>query len=253
MLSPHPSDTFRTFGHQLIARWRFAPILLATTVACTGCGGRLEHDAPRGSGGNDGGTGGTATGGGVGGGAAGGTGTCGGVGGATGGTGTGGGVGGATGGTGTGGGVGGGATGGSTGGGPITCPATCSSTAGSLFYFSSLVQTSDALVGRWQICTDAGKAFATKPADAIGVEFVSPTVINDKISHGDAYYLVAGPGGAIRGVGSSYLATYTIIFDGFAQVLMSSGNGYFARYSPCPEQIELTAGSGGPTVIAAMD
>jgi hypothetical protein len=227
MLSPHPSDIFRTFGHQLIARWRFAPILLATTVACTGCGGRLEPEAPRGSGGNNGGTGGTATGGGVGGGA--------------------------TGGTETGGGGVGGATGGSTGGGPITCPATCSSTAGSLFYFSSLVQTSDALVGRWQICTDAGKAFATKPADAIGVEFVSPTVINDKISHGDVYYLVAGPGGAIRGEGSSYQTTYTVFFDGFAQVLMSSGNGYFARYSPCPEQIELTAGSGGPTVIAAMD
>jgi hypothetical protein len=226
MPSPHPSDTFRTFGRQLIARWRFAPILLVTTVACSGCGGRLEPDAPRGSGGNDGGTGGTATGGGVGG---------------------------ATGGSGTGGGGGSGATGGSTGGGPVTCPATCSSTAGSLFYFSSLVQTNDGLVGRWQICTDPGNAFATKPADAIGVEFVSLTVINDKVSRGDVYYLVKGPGGAIRGVGSSYQVTYSILFDGIAEIFVNAGSGYFARYSPCPEQIELTTGSGSPTVIAAMD
>ena len=136
----------------------------------------------------------------------------------------------------------------------MTCPATCSSTAGSLFYFSSLRQTNDTLGGRWQICSDAGKAFVNKPADAIGVEFVTRMVINDRAVAGDAYYLVAGPSGATRGTESSYQTTFSIAFiDGLANIFVGKSDGYFARYSPCPEQLELTTGSGGPTLIAAMD
>jgi hypothetical protein len=136
----------------------------------------------------------------------------------------------------------------------VTCPATCSSTAGTLFYFSSLQQADATWSGRWRICSDAGKLFAGKPADAIGVEFVTRTIHNDRALEGDAFYLVAGTAGATRGAGTAYRTTYRIIFSsGTINVMMDAGNGYFPRYSPCPEQVQLTGNSGDSTLIAAMD
>jgi len=166
------------------------------------------------------------------------------------------GTGGDTGGTTGSGGVSGTTGSGGTGGAslPQTCPATCDTPAGTVYTFSSDVDVATALTGKWQICSGSGNTFHAPP-DVIGVEYgpasVQPRAYGTAIG-GDLFYLVAGANGPERGLGFDYQLTYDVTpgGPGWYQLNMhptpNSGFGGSPRYSPCPEEFEISGGSAAP-------
>ena len=144
---------------------------------------------------------------------------------------------------------------------PPTCPATCETPAGTVFTFSSPEQATTALTGVWQICTGSGRTFPTAPADAIGIEYgpASPqaTAYGSTIG-GNMYYLVQGAAGPVRGAGFDYQLTYDVtpLGPGSFQLNMhptpNSGFGGGFRYSPCPQEFEISGGSVSPADRAIL-
>jgi len=138
---------------------------------------------------------------------------------------------------------------------PQTCPATCDTPAGTVYTFSSDVQAAAALTGQWQLCAGKGNTFPTAPSDTIGVEY-GPASVQQRAYGtaigGDMYYLVAGPNGPQRGAGFDYQLTYDVtpLGPGSFQLNMhptpNSGFGGSPRYSPCPQEFEISGGSAAP-------
>ena len=201
----------------------------ATTILSQACGGRIEPGTQGVGGGGSGSatsgaSGGSTSGSGVGGSGTGGSGA--------GGSGTGGsGVGGS----------GGNGPGGTGGSGPAgTCPSTCNVAAGTVYEFGSVDEVYAALVGRWQICNTLGKPF-DRPSDAIGIEYAPPEPDGSR----KLYYLVTGPSGPVRGSGFAYQQTYDVspLGAGFqinTHPDSTSVRRSTFRYSPCPEQFQIT-------------
>jgi hypothetical protein len=123
-----------------------------------------------------------------------------------------------------------------------SCPATCGTPAGLV---ATLVTPSDVYAvigGSWQVCGSAGTAFGA-PADAIGLEF---DPVSGTPASGNAYYLVSGPTGPVRGSGFAYQLTYDVSGGGASGPLQlnvhptpNSGWGGSIRYSPCPMELEI--------------
>lgn len=170
------------------------------------------------------------------------------------------------------GGHGGGATGGmsgttppGTGGGP-SCGATCATPAGAVKPLTSVQAIYAAVEGTWQICSDMADwtAFGA-PSDVIGIEFgpgSSATTPNGWTVGGDAFYLVQGASGPVRGTGFDYQLTYSVadettVDGGFqfnlykAPTIFTAGGAI--RYSPCPTELQLgifvSSGSSNTTVL----
>jgi hypothetical protein len=144
---------------------------------------------------------------------------------------------------------------------PSTCPATCETPAGTVFTFSSAEQATTALTGVWQICAGSGGTFPTAPADTIGIEYgpASPqATASGSTIGGNMYYLVRGDGGPVRGAGFDYQLTYDVtpLGPGALQLNMhpapNSGFGGSFRYSPCPQEFEISGGSVSPADKAIL-
>ena len=145
-----------------------------------------------------------------------------------------------------------------------SCSATCGTPAGVETKFTSTQQIYAAVEGKWQFCADAGVwGELGAPSDAIGIEFgpgSSAAASNGGgwTVGGDAYYLVQGPTGPVRGTGFAYQSTYSVAdvtaVNGTFQFNLYSGPGRFTpghvRYSPCPKELVLGfIGSGSPLVV----
>lgn len=128
-----------------------------------------------------------------------------------------------------------------------SCSATCSTPAGTVQALHSVDEIYAALAGTWQFCTDTATWNAVGPSDAIGIEFgpaSSVPMSNGPTVGGDAYYLVQGATGPVRGSGFNYQLTYDVSPVGQSFQLNihpapNSGFGGSIRYSPCPTELQL--------------
>lgn len=138
---------------------------------------------------------------------------------------------------------------------PPTCPASCSTPAGTVYAFTSTEEIYIAMAGQWEICAGAGRTFPTAPADTIGVEYTlgsaTPTA-NGSTVGGNMYYLVQGAAGPERGAGFDYQLTFDVSPEGPGQwqlnmhPMPNSGFGGSFRYSPCPREFQISGGSANP-------
>ena len=127
-----------------------------------------------------------------------------------------------------------------------TCPATCSTPAGTVRTFHSDADTWAALIGVWQICSGAYSMFADAPADTIGVEFALPHTdlpYDAAATRGNMYFLTRGQSGLARGGGFEYQQTYEVV-GGWLNCYQYYDSGYAFRptYSPCPREWKLDDG-----------
>jgi hypothetical protein len=144
---------------------------------------------------------------------------------------------------------------------PPTCPAACSTPAGTVYAFTSTEEIYAAIAGLWQICAGAGRTFPTAPADTIGVEYTpgsaTPTAGGSTVG-GNMYYLVQSATGPVRGAGFDYQLTYDVSPEGPGQwqlnmhPMPNSGFGGSFRYSPCPREFEISGGSVSPADRAIL-
>lgn len=86
------------------------------------------------------------------------------------------------------------------------------------------------------------------PSDVIGIEFGPPSTAPTASGEtgGDAYYLVQGSSGPVRGSGFAYQLTYSVWQESaqsfqFNIFMFPSSNSLAGslRYSACPSEIEL--------------
>ena len=124
-----------------------------------------------------------------------------------------------------------------------TCPATCSTAAGTVQFFASDADTWAALLGVWQICSDAHSIYAGAPADTVGVEFAPPHTdlpYDAAAILGNLYFLTNGPSGPVRGGGFDYQQTYDV--DRGTVYCHQFYNSFYSlrlTYSPCPREWKL--------------
>jgi hypothetical protein len=144
------------------------------------------------------------------------------------------------------------------------CAATCGSSAGEVADVATVHEFFDRIVGSWLICEGGHGAFGTIPSDAVGVEYAAPAPFEaayGTILQGKMYFLVDGEQGPLRGSGFDYQLTYDVGLgpedaERPSQLNMhptpNSGFGGSFRYSPCPEQWEISGGSVGPGERAVL-
>jgi hypothetical protein len=124
-----------------------------------------------------------------------------------------------------------------------TCPATCSSPAGSFATSASDYELAAELIGVWRICDGAYGIFFA-PSDVIGVELAPHPSAGPLV--GDLYLLTQGPSGPVRGAGFDYQLMYSID-DGvlYCHPTYNSGFSVGMKYSPCPRQWHMDNGWSG--------
>lgn len=131
-----------------------------------------------------------------------------------------------------------------------TCATTCEDAATSIHNLNTLDEFYSHLVGRWLICSGGANTFQ-KPADAIGVEYEAPELVDSpyggKLWQGNMYYLVDSKDGPVRGKGFQYLLTYDVSPQngGFLSRLNmhpapTSVIPAMFKYSTCPRQWLIT-------------
>jgi hypothetical protein len=121
----------------------------------------------------------------------------------------------------------------------------CSTPAGTIQPLKTLPDVYAALEGKWRICTPTFVG-SVAPADAIGLEFgagsSTPTPKGSSVG-GQAYYLVQGPAGPVRGQGFAYQLTYDVSPEGAGYFQLNihpspnSGFGGSFIYSPSPREL----------------
>jgi hypothetical protein len=150
--------------------------------------------------------------------------------------------------------------------GPPGCGATCATPAGTVQPLNDYASVAAALEGRWEFCT----AWPTSvPGDALGIEFDTASVIQmgpdggATLEGGNAYYLVNGPSGLVRGAGFAYQVTYDFEQSTTGTIVSTqvdihptpnSGFGGSIRYSPCPRELELdfVDPGTGPSILVPV-
>jgi hypothetical protein len=124
-----------------------------------------------------------------------------------------------------------------------TCPATCSTPAGTLQSLNTDAGTWAALVGVWRICSGPRSLFADAPADTIGVEFAPPHTdlpYDAAATLGNLYFLTWGASGPVRGGGFDYQQTYDVDRGTvYCHPYYNSGYSLYPAYSPCPRELKL--------------
>jgi hypothetical protein len=95
-----------------------------------------------------------------------------------------------------------------------------------------------------------------RPRDAIGIELEMTTVVSDKASKGNLYFLVAGADGPIRGNGANYQSAYDLFLpEPSTRVMILMKNpptsGGSIRYSQCPRLMEMSGSSPGADFVLA--
>ena len=148
-----------------------------------------------------------------------------------------------------------------------SCKATCATPTGTVQALTSVQDVYAAVLGSWQICSDmADWTAAGAPSDVIGIEFgpaSSALKSNGDTVGGDAYYLVQGPSGPVRGAGFDYQLAYSVedeteVYAGYFQFNLFAGATLVAagevRYSPCPTELEIgfRAPSAGKSALASF-
>ena len=142
------------------------------------------------------------------------------------------------------------------------CGATCGTTAGPEPPPADLAAAAAAVEGRWRMCGSwPGKA---APRGVVGIEIDAAMVSQvgpdggATLESGNAYYLVSGPSGPVRGTGFGYLLTYDIDMwatdsgnRAYLAVHAAPGAGFagVVRHSPCPLVLEIDVGSPGAVLV----